>query len=825
VRGAEWSAPNGQHNSHGKRHISKDKKIAGAKVFLAVALALLLASSMVTANANAEQKNQTKLTLENVPQIAYAGDTITFTGSLVRTSNGEGIAKAPVMIKNENVVTGSDVIAAGSTDDDGRFNIQWIADVEKKATFRVYASYMGRADYSASVSEKYTIEVERLDLIVHTNKESFKNDETLVVYGSGRPKDVLSIFVTSSAYSVMYATKIIVDESGKFNATLLTWSSKNDSGTYVVYVRSTTDMISEQRLIIFFFKQIIELPQGIETVLTLDPPLSNATYNDDLVFTGKLETKTGLPIKEAMIMVKYSDDKDGILSQWITRDDGRFFINWKALQLDPDNSLNVYASFDGGNGFLSSGSDQYEIKFKPRKLTLELNKVSFVSNEILVVSGTAPPKEKVNIKLIDPAGNAVVAKSVLVYPGEAFEKEMMLWTRPSYVFPEGDYTVMAETENSPILTASRILRFAEPRPLSEYKIVGSVLHEDPDGKRLPIEGAKVKLLSPYGEFESYTDASGKYEFHDLHSIVENMKKVFSLTVELDNKYFRLIDGSNSKMISKKIASVKFDGGLHDIELEPVVFSGKSEAAAGRIFSMQNDVVRFYTEVIGVHPEKIDIEIFSSATSKGKYGYETHESAPKIWVGKGTSSPRNPYTWDTLAHEYTHYMQDLYASVGHYQSMNHGGFDNPTTEDSMVEGFADFMAAVIAQHYSTERAGKFLQYSLETNYKVNSPKYLSEEMAVAGVFWDIYDSGQDDDEISLDIKDIWKIMSDEYSFPSYHEDSGVGAETRNVYYLKDLHYVLIQGQGFMWVSTDYVEDLFNNHAIVDGFTDPERPGRI
>ncbi|MGI0037129.1 MAG: hypothetical protein ACRD99_02070, partial [Nitrososphaera sp.] len=90
---------------------------------------------------------------------------------------------------------------------------------------------------------------------------------------------------------------------------------------------------------------------------------------------------------------------------------------------------------------------------------------------------------------------------------------------------------------------------------------------------------------------------------------------------------------------------------------------------------------------------------------------------------------------------------------------------------------------------------------------------------------IYDSGKDDDEISLDIKDVWKIMSDEYSFPSYHDDTGVGAETRNVYYLKDLHYVLTQGQGLTRMNIELVEDLFNNHAIIDGFTDPERPGRI
>ena len=801
----------------------RERSRIGVKGFLAVALGIFLASSVVTVNA---EKAQTAIILENVPEKAYAGDTLTFSGRLVKAGTNQGIAKASIMIKNENVLTGSNVIAADSTDNNGRFNIKWVVESEKKDTFIVYASYAGHGDYSGSRSEVHSIEVERLDLLVHTSKELYKNDEPLVIYGSGRPKDVLSVFVTTSAYSVIYATKIVIDESGMFNATLLTWSRSNDSGTYVVYVRSTTDLVSEQRMIIFFIKQIIDLPQGLETVLTLDQPPNNATYNDDLVFTGKLETKTGLAIREAVILINYNDTEDGTLAQWVTRDDGKFFINWKALQLDTDNFLKVYASFAGGNGFLPSMSGQHEIRFKPRTLTLELNKDSFASNDLLIVSGLGPPKEKVNIKLIDPAGNAVVAKSALVYPGEAFEKELMHWTRPSYLFPEGNYVVIAETENSPVLRASKTLRFEEPRPLAEYGIVGSVWYEDTDSKHVPLEGVKVKILSPYGEFESYTDASGKYEFQDLHSIIENMKNVFSLTVELDGKYFRLIDGSNSKMISKRITNIKFDGGLHDITLDPTVFSSKSEAAAARIFSMQNEVVKFYTDVIGLQPDKIDIEIFSSTTSKGKYGYETHGSEPKIWIGKGASSPRNPYTWDTLAHEYTHHMQNLYASIGHYHSMNHGGFSNPTTEDSMVEGFADFMSAVVSRHYSNERSGKFLQYDLETNYMVNSPKFLSEEMAVAGVFWDIYDSGKDDDDgISLDIKDMWKIMSDKYDFPSYHEDSGVDAMNRNVYYLKDLHYVLTNNQGFMRLDTELVEELFNSHAIIDGFTDPQRLGRI
>jgi len=325
--------------------------------------------------------------------------------------------------------------------------------------------------------------------------------------------------------------------------------------------------------------------------------------------------------------------------------------------------------------------------------------------------------------------------------------------------------------------------------------------------------------------EAYTDPLGKYVFQDLDLIIENVKNVFSLRVELDGKYFRLIDGSSSKVISKRIGHVKFDGSLHDIVMKPAVFSDKLEIAAARIFALQNEIVRFYTDVIGMQAGKIDVEIFSEETPKGKYGYEMYGAVPKIWIGKGVSSPRNPYTWDTLAHEYTHYMQDLYASVDHYISMNHGGFSNPTTADSMVEGFADFMSAVISQHYKTEQAGKFLQYSLESNFKVNSAKFLSEELAIAGVFWDLYDYGKDDDEISLSINDIWKIMLSEYYFPSYHKDSGVSAMNRQVYYLKDLHYILTENQYSKELDIELIEELFNEHGIINGFTDLERPARI
>ncbi|MFQ5941012.1 MAG: hypothetical protein ACE5KA_04865, partial [Nitrososphaerales archaeon] len=739
--------------------------------------------------------------------------------------NGEGVAKAPIILKSENGLSRG-IIAAGSTDDDGRFSIQWVVESDEKSSITVYGSYMGSADYAGSESEKFIIEVERVDLIVQTNQEIYRNDDQLIIFGSSRPHDILSVFVTRGQYTVL-ATQILVDANGKFSRSALNWDNTWDTGPYYIYVRSTTDVTSSERVVVHFVKEVIQQPQGKETIIILDPPRYNVTLGDNLLLTGSLQTKTGLPIMEATVLLMYEDnEKDGILTEGITWGDGRFLVNWQASQVTSSNALKVYATFEGGNGFLSSISDEHEIEFKPRRLTLQLNKAGYQPADPIIVSGLGPAKEWLDVMLIDQEGQTVVAKNFFVGPDERYEKTLMHWMRPSYVLPEGEYTVMVTTEKLPEVSVSETLRFEEYRPLSEYKLMGSVLYADSKGDKFPVPGVKVKIVSPYGEIESYADNSGKFVFQDLDAIIHNLKNVFSVMVELDGKYFRLVDGSNSKILSERIGPIKFDGALHDINLEPIVFSGKSEAAAARIFAFQNDIVRYYIDVIGIQAKKIDIEIFSKETPKGKYGYEMDGKIPKIWIGKGTSSPRNPYTWDTLAHEYTHYMQDLYASVDHYSSMNHGGFSNPTTADSMVEGFADFMSAAISQHYENERAGKFLRHSLDFNFQVNSPDSLSEELAIAGIFWDLYDDAEnDDDEISIGIKKIWRIMSAEYNFPTYREDSGIIGMERHVYYVKDLHYLLVEVQNYDSFSVDFVEEVFNSHGIIDGFTDPERPNRI
>jgi hypothetical protein len=158
------------------------------------------------------------------------------------------------------------------------------------------------------------------------------------------------------------------------------------------------------------------------------------------------------------------------------------------------------------------------------------------------------------------------------------------------------------------------------------------------------------------------------------------------------------------------------------------------------------------------------------------------------------------------HEFNHFVmynlynrkwprpsKDLPVNIG---ELNHGGFTNPSTSDSYVEGFAEFMAAGI--QYTMEEASiatipttepkinarglagglmaaQFLStiYSkrLELNRKPWEANGISEEYALAGVLWDLVDgpgeyriSEWDPDKAYENYLKSWSEFEKEYGEP-------------------------------------------------------------
>jgi hypothetical protein len=93
--------------------------------------------------------------------------------------------------------------------------------------------------------------------------------------------------------------------------------------------------------------------------------------------------------------------------------------------------------------------------------------------------------------------------------------------------------------------------------------------------------------------------------------------------------------------------------------------------------------------------------------------------------------------------------------------NHNGFLNPSTADSFMEGFAEFMALVISDELSQDDSDIYAGFgSLEKNYRPWDGKGLDEEFAVASLLWDLYDNDNENgDSLYYSIETLWEILKE------------------------------------------------------------------
>jgi len=225
---------------------------------------------------------QTKITLNRPQSSVILNEPITFTGQLLTTDD------QPLTFTTVGIATITnqvpEALQTGTTDSSGKFSITWTSRyTSSSATIPVFAYFGGNQVFDHSISDSYSITIEKPSLSLFTEKTSYKAGELLIAYGYGSPGDTINVSLRSQQGQIMSnSVKVAFDGSYTifFDLTGLSQGSYTvtassssfgiaDSTTIFVeakVIQETIDIVAD----VYFTDQGRKIPlDGIKTVLAI----------------------------------------------------------------------------------------------------------------------------------------------------------------------------------------------------------------------------------------------------------------------------------------------------------------------------------------------------------------------------------------------------------------------------------------------------------------------------------------------------------------------------------------------------------------------------
>jgi len=340
----------------------------------------------------------------------------------------------------------------------------------------------------------------------------------------------------------------------------------------------------------------------------------------------------------------------------------------------------------------------------------------------------------------------------------------------------------------------------------------------------PLPNLTINLIGNNISLNCTTDEIGKYYFENVsypsnYTILITLKDSF-----VDIKNF---ETNNKTIFYENIIYLDSEKNYNiTLNITPV-----SEASV--VYYYIKQAADFFNKTLNLVFDYTPVKIYLFSNSGTFF-----RTPDRIEIDKSNSAVNSTNAPDNRErHEFSHYaMFNAYNMLppqcgGTY---NHRGWENPSTSDSWCEGFAEFMSLVISDYNNESQPWIYSIGSgldMEVNYKPRDgwPSYRSsEEIAVASLLWDLYDNNEtyasypdkyDDDNVSINATDMWRIMSSKYNFTVYY---GGDPEERYIYYVHDL-YDAFMSSGLA-NQTD-IESIFTAHGFPNGQPDtPFNPGR-
>jgi peptide/nickel transport system substrate-binding protein len=242
--------------------------------------------------------------------------------------------------------------------------------------------------------------------------------------------------------------------------------------------------------------------------------------------------------------------------------------------------------------------------------------------------------------------------------------------------------------------------------------------------------------------------------------------------------------------------------------------------------------------------------FKSFGDLGKFLSKVEATGSRIKI----CDTRSLATWRDIPvnrewHELSHYLNfNMYINFDRKPYTNHAGYENPSTNDSLAEGFAEFVAMLIAEHYGSRAPYQYPIYSspgvnLETDYKVwggavfleEVPEtggrevvtillpFRDEEYAIAGILWDLHDSGVESNPRFVSGQDangadIWAATSKIYPNPSDRVSLPGDAILGVISAKKPLTLLDVYSAFTGTVAKEDLDMIFVNHAAFNDVAD-------
>ena len=293
------------------------------------------------------------ITLYTIPDLAYAGDVVTFEGVL--TGGGSPLPNRTVWICEDDPFIPDECLAYGTTDHTGRFSIPWVVKAGTvEIDFDIYAEFDGDSAYRSDQTPRQTMSVydrPGSTLVLNAIPDHTYAGDTVVFSGvltsGGSPLPNRTVWICEDDPFIpdeclAYGT---TDHTGRFS---IPWVVK--AGTveidFDIYAEFDGDAghggDQSPRQTMSVYKR--------GGMLTLDPIPTSAAFGKPITLSGTL-TLDGRSPEGAIIYIQDEDTLgfDDLLVTTYADAAGRFSTYWVVEDVDPNNTIEIRAVFEGNS--------------------------------------------------------------------------------------------------------------------------------------------------------------------------------------------------------------------------------------------------------------------------------------------------------------------------------------------------------------------------------------------------------------------------------------------------------------------------------------------